>query len=291
MSDTTLAAAPERPAAPTYFDPHKPESQVSVTELFGAGFRDGVVEIDYMLCTRTPRQMYRRDFVYISRLLYSLERYRTIRSADAARFDEFEQKVVRKLDGVRQLIGRTLREANALIAANVQPAHHITYPRAMRYRAPIISPYAREYMEVLSDADRAYAQIEVAFLLGLIDRHKRREIETLMRKSIRAISAVVRQVRVDAVRYLDSLRSKADDAGDRSQIAQMVQQDAATLTREAQADAELQSSPSVEHDLVVIAGDALPLPVPSPRDEAVITTAASAPAAVPSAAPVEPHAE
>jgi hypothetical protein len=98
-------------------------------------------------------------------------------------------------------------------------------------------------------------------------------------------------VRVDAVRYLDSLRSKADDAGDRSQIAQMVQQDAATLTREAQADAELQSSPSVEHDLVVIAGDALPLPVPSPRDEAVITTAASAPAAVPPAASVEPHAE
>ena len=86
-----MAAAPQRPAAPTYFDPHKPEAQVGVTQLFGAGFRDGVVEIDYMLCTRTPRQMYRRDFVYISRLLYSLERYRTIRSADVARLDECEQ--------------------------------------------------------------------------------------------------------------------------------------------------------------------------------------------------------
>lgn len=266
MSDTPLEAAPQRPAAPAYFNPHQPDAQVGVTQLFGSGFRDGVVEIDYMLCTRTPRQMYRRDFVYISRLLYSLERYRTIRSADMARLDECEQKVVRKLDGVRQLVARTLREANALIAANVQPAHHITYPRAMRYRAPIISPYAREYMEVLTDADRAYAQIEVAFLLGLIDRHKRREIEVLMRKAIRAISAVVRQVRVEAVRYVDSLRSKADDAADRSQIAEMAQQDAATLTHEAQADSELLSSPSAERELEAIAGDAQPLPYPAEDD-------------------------
>lgn len=274
-----MAAAPQRPAAPTYFDPHKPEAQVGVTQLFGAGFRDGVVEIDYMLCTRTPRQMYRRDFVYISRLLYSLERYRTIRSADVARLDECEQKVVRKLDSVRQLVARTLREANALIAANVQPAHHITYPRAMRYRAPIISPYAREYMEVLTDADRAYAQIEVAFLLGLIDRHKRREIEVFMRKAIRAISAVVRQVRVEAVRYVDSLRSKTDDAADRSQIEQMAQQDAATLTHEAQADSELLSSPSAEHDLAVIAGDAQPLPYPAQDDTpASVPPDAAAPA-------------
>lgn len=266
MSESTLSSTVERPARPQFFDPAKPDVQVSVTELFGPNFRDGVVEIDYELRTRTPKQLYKRDFAYLSRLLYSMERYRTIHIVDEAKLDEGEARVIKKLDAVRKLISSNLREATALIEANAHVAHSISYPRAMRYRAPIISPYAREYMEILSDADSLYAKIEVSFLLGLIERTKRRDVEALTRKAIRTISDVVRQVRVETVKYMDSLRSKADDAETREQITAMTQVDAATLAAEAKSDGEVIGSVSSEHDIDAIAGSAQPLP--NPGDDA-----------------------
>jgi hypothetical protein len=274
VSEPSLPTVPERPAQPTYFDPNQPDVQVNVKELFGPNFKDGVVEVDYLLCTRTPKSMYRRDFVYLSRLLYSMERYRAISIVDEGKLDAAEALVIRKLDSVRQLISKNLREAKALISANAHQAHSISYPRAMRYRAPIVSPYAREYMEILRDADEVYSQLEVAFLLGLIERVKRRGTEALMRKSIRAISAVVRQVRIETVKYMDSLRTKTQDMATRDEIAQITQQDAATLAHEGKSDTEVLGSVSGESDLTAIAGSATPLPTPGGSSEAPVPAAA-----------------
>jgi hypothetical protein len=259
----------ERPARPTFHDPSKPDVRVTVTELFGPNFRDGVVEIDYLLCTRGMKQMYRRDFIYLSRLLYALDRYRTISLVDQTKLDAVEQLVVRKLDNVRKLIAKHLKQAAALIEANEQKAHAISYPRSMRYRAPIISPYAREYMEVLSQADAVYAKLEISFLLGLIDRHTRSVTELEMRQAIRTINKTVRQMRVEMAKYVSSLRAGADQET-RKEIEDITHAEALSLQSEAKADSDVLGSVSTESDLNKLADQAIAAAAPG-SDAAVAT--------------------
>lgn len=253
--------APAASTKATFHDPSSPDVQVSVYDLFGPGFRDGVLEMDYMLRTKVPKSMYRRDFVYLSRLLHAMDRYRGIRSADPVRLDEQETKVAHKLDNVSKLIKKRAKEGQALLEVHKTEAATITYPRAARYRAPIISPYAREFMEILTAADSVFADLEMLFLLGAIDRKQRGVIEFEVRRACRAISAVVRQVRVETLKYIEGLKHQANEA-EQQEITEIASTEAATLKQEGSMDMETTTEISYQATLERIAGDAVPLPAP-----------------------------
>lgn len=260
MNDSTLPDSLPRVERPTLYDPSSPAAQITIEDLFGNRFRGAVVQIDYELRTRSPRQMYKRDFVYLSRLLHSLDTYREIPIIDQTYLDDKEASVTKKIDAVKKLIGNKLREANALIAANAQKAYAIAHAKAIVCRAPIVSPYAREYMEILVDADKLYSQLDAAYMLGLITRPDKGRIESMVRQAIRSIAQVVRQARVESVKHLASLRGAAQDAGTAEAIKAIAGTDAATLAHEGAVDADVLGSVSSEAGLAAIAAGASPLP-------------------------------
>lgn len=252
MPEMSMLPELEAPARPTYFDPQAPDHQVTVTDLFGPHFRDGVVELDYLLRTQNMKQLYKRDFVYISRMLYSVERYRKVSIVDQTKIDASEAIVTRKIDSVRKLLNSQLKQATALIEANAQVAHRISYPRAERYRAPLISPYAREFMELLVTCDEAASKLEAAYLLGLIEREKRSAVLMQMRKAIRTIAPTARQIRVELAKYMRRLLTEAKGE-ERSSIEGMISQEAQSLTVEGQNDSEVLGSVSEERALQALA--------------------------------------
>lgn len=275
MTDTTQPQ-PDAANRPKFTNPAAPGEQLTARELFGPNFNGAVVEIDYELQSRTTKSFFRRDFAYVSKLLNALENYRTIKVIDHGKLDAAEAIVTKKLDNVMELVGKKAKESVALLEANRQAGHNIVYPRAMHFRAPIISPYAREYMEVLKHADTAYANLDLCFLMGLVDRKIKTETEALIRKAIRSISQTVQQQRAEMAKYVTSLRGQADDAESLRTISQVAGAEAASLVQDASEDTETAGSVSTLHDLEEVAkasGKTDPLADQTPSPESAVAAA------------------
>src|SRR5262249_25036952 len=160
-------------------------------------FKGGVITMKFVLQTQRMKQFYRRDFVYLSQMLYAIEMYRGIRGVAMAKLEHVEQAIAKKLDAVRKLFVQASKEAAALINANGHGDTQIAYPTPVQYRTPIISPFAREYMEILKLADDAFARLHTCHLLGLVDTKRKFGTEANYRKAVRAISEVVRLSRIE----------------------------------------------------------------------------------------------
>ena len=65
----------------------------------------------------------------------------------------------------------------------------IRYADPVTVSAPIVHPAARTYLRVLSTADDAFASLERAWLLGLVDTRARRIEEARFRKALREARA------------------------------------------------------------------------------------------------------
>ena len=262
VSEVLANLNPGTQQRPNVFDPSRPAEKIDVVDLFGKAFQGSFIELDIELSARTPRQLFQRDFLYISRLFNSLERYRDIKGVDQAMLDTEEEKVAKKLDAVKQLVAKNVRELGALLTANQHHNAKVTNAKTVLYRAPIISPYAREYVEVLQDANEAFVQAEVAFLFGVIDRKQKQSIDKTVRQAIRAISSVVRQARAAALAHLKSVNGQASDEATRKQISQIASDDASTLLAEGERDSELLGSITMEKTIteMAVTGQALPAP-------------------------------
>lgn len=262
----------------TFENPLNLDQHLTVLDLFGPRFQGGVIELSYRLQTSRMKQFYRRDFIHVSRMMYAVDLYRRIFGVDVAKLDAAEVGIARKLDAVRQLLERGAKEAQAAIRANGHESTTIAYGRPITYRAPIISPYAREFMEILVQADDVYAKQDSCHLLGLMDSKDKFRSEANFRKAIRSISGFVRATRIDLLKHIRNIRSQSTDTETEELIQAAMQNEATQLVDEGKTDAEILQSPSQESDVARIAGE-----FPAGDKPAVDTTKAPALAETPEA--------
>jgi len=85
----------------------------------------------------------------------------------------------------------------------------IRYAAPVTVSAPIVHPAARTYLRVLSTADDAFASLERAWLLGLVDTRARRIEEARFRKALRGIGTRVREQYSAMARALREARAPA----------------------------------------------------------------------------------
>lgn len=242
----------------TFESPLNLDQHLTVLDLFGPRFRGGVIELSYRLQTSKMKQFYRRDFIHVSRMMYSVDLYREIRGVDVAKLDAAEQGIADKLDAVRKLLERGAREAIAAIRANSHEGTPIAYGRPITYRAPIISPYAREFMEILVLADDVFSKQDTCHLLGLMTSKQKGGYQATFKKAIRSISGFVRATRIDLLKHIRGLRAQQLDAETEDLIQSAVSSEAAQLVDEGRSDAELLQSPSQESDVARIADEFKP---------------------------------
>lgn len=275
MTDTTHDAATGS-NRPTFANPSAPHEALSARDLFGKNFNGAIVELDYKLRARTSKSFFRRDFIYLSRLLYALETYRNIRSIDEAKLDRSEEIVQNKLDAVQTLVKGKQRECAVIREQNAQAFAQAIYPREMTFRAPITSPTAKEYMDVLVAADAMYAELEVCYLLSLIDRKAKTSIEQLVRKAIRSISQTVQQQRAEMAKYVASLRDATTDAESLEVIKSVGGAEAAGVLSDADTDQDTAGSVSTLHDLRTLADEHNKAKAVTENDGDALPTAQSA---------------
>ena len=187
--------------------PAAPERALRDAELWELARRGqgAALRLDFELRTTLVRQVFRRDFVYVSRQLHALEASRRVQGLDRARLNDALAALLRRIDDVQALLQRIATDLDATIAAHALASARIAFARPARFQATIVSPIARRYLALLTQADETLARLEMAWLLGLVEPANRTALVSDCRRALhgfkdlacherQAVGALVREV-------------------------------------------------------------------------------------------------
>jgi hypothetical protein len=161
----------------------------------GRRFQAAALKLDFEVRTTATRQIFRRDFVYVSRQLHGLEASRRVQGLDRALLNDALSAVERRANGVRTLLLQVASDTRELVALHGQSSVEVAVGRPARLQATIVSPWARVYVEMLALADEALIQLEKAWLLGLLDSASRSRRASDCRQALQGYKEFVRQQR------------------------------------------------------------------------------------------------
>ena len=142
------------------------------------------LRLDFELRTALARQVFRRDFVYVSRQLHALEASRRVQGLDRARLDDALAALRGRADEVQAFLERHATELQSAIAARGPAGAGIAFARPARFQATIVSPGAHRFLSLLLLADEMLARLEMAWLLGLVEPAQRSTLVSDCRRAL-----------------------------------------------------------------------------------------------------------
>lgn len=160
----------------------------------GRRFRGATLKLDFELRAPTTRQIFRRDFVYVSRQLHALEASRRVQGLDRQLLNDALLTVERHGELAKLALKKAADETLTLIALQGHASAQVEFAPT-RLQATIVSPYARVFIDVLRQADDMLTQLERAWLLGLVDPATKAYRASDCRKVLHVFKEVVREQR------------------------------------------------------------------------------------------------
>lgn len=167
------------------------------------------LRLDFELRTALVRQVFRRDFVYVSRQLHGLEASRRVQGLDRARLNDALAALQHRADDVQDLLRRVASELDAVIVAAGPASASIAFARPARFQATIVSPIAHRYLALLTQADATLSRLEMAWLLGLVEPATRSVLLSDCRRALHGFKDLAcqrRQAMGEAVREVNAQR-------------------------------------------------------------------------------------
>ena len=131
------------------------------------------LRLDFELRTALVRQVFRRDFVYVSRQLHALDASRRVQGLAREDLDQALATLQRRADEVQAWIEHRAGELQAAIRARGPAGARLSFACPARFQATIVSPAALRFLGLLQQADEMLAWLEMAWLLGLVDPDQR----------------------------------------------------------------------------------------------------------------------
>jgi hypothetical protein len=196
---SSASASPRRDATSSAAGgPRAGASPAAATDLLaglGRRFRGPTLRMRFELHTSIARQIFRRDFVYVSQQLHALEASRRVQGLPREDLNEALAAVGRRIDAVRTLLLHGAEQTRDLIRLHGHEHSDVEFARPTVLQATIVSPFARDFMDVLVHADAALGELERAWLLGLIEPTEKGRLAAECRKAVQGVKEVVRQQR------------------------------------------------------------------------------------------------
>jgi hypothetical protein len=212
-NDTT--SPPTRTAPGTDEATRRRPPQDPLLASLGRRFSGASLQLEFELRTACTRQIFHRDFAYVSRQLHALEASRRVPGIDRALLAACLAAIGRSADAERTLLLQYGADTRALIAAHGHAGADIGFGDPRPLRATIVSPHARDYLELLGQADDALAQLEKAWLLGLLGPVAKARQASDCRRALHDYKETVRRHReclADHVREVNAARQRGAQA-------------------------------------------------------------------------------
>ncbi len=173
------------------------------------------LRLDFELRTPLVRQVFRRDFVYVSRQLHALETSRRVQGLDRNRLDAALAALQRRADELQAWLERHRAELQCAIDARGPASARIAFACPARFQATIVSPAAHRFLGLLQQADEMLAWLEMAWLLGLVDPARRTSLLGDCRRGLlgfKELACQRRQAVGQLVRDVNAQRKDAAEA-------------------------------------------------------------------------------
>jgi hypothetical protein len=188
---------PPDPAAPVPAGARPAVADPAADLLAGLGrrFRGPTLRMSFELRTSIARQIFRRDFVYVSQQLHALEASRRVQGLPRESLNEALAAIGQRVDEVRAQLRDSTAHTRDLIELHGHSGADVEFTRPATLQATIVSPYARDFMDVLVHADQALTQLERAWLLGLLEPAEKGRMSGECRKAVQSVKETVREQR------------------------------------------------------------------------------------------------
>ncbi|MGN6530089.1 MAG: hypothetical protein ACTHL8_27160 [Burkholderiaceae bacterium] len=175
--------------------PSRAEGGDALLAGLGRRFRGATIQIEFELRTTAVRQVFRRDFVYVSQQAHALESSRRVQGIDRQRLTGALRLVERQGESIRATLEDAIVQARELVRRAGELPQDIRFTRAAGLQATIVSPYARLFVELMRLADEAISLLEGAWLMGALDSAERAELINECRRVLVSYKDVVRDQR------------------------------------------------------------------------------------------------
>jgi hypothetical protein len=206
--DEPPLAAVQAHANPTASEPRRALHDADLWQLARRA-QGATLQLDFELRTAAMRQVFRRDFVYVSRQLHALQASRRVQGLDRASLDDALAAITRRADDVQALLQRIAAALQAAIASRGPASARLAFARPARFQATIVGPSAHRYLALLMQADETLAHLEMAWLMGLVEPARRSALASDCRRALQGFKDLAcdqRQRVGEQVRELNARR-------------------------------------------------------------------------------------
>ena len=174
------------------------------------------LRLAFELRTALVRQVFRRDFVYVSRQLHALEASRRVQGLDRTCLNDALAAIRHRADDVQTLLLRIGGDLQTAIATRGPADAHMAFARPARFQATIVSPAAHRYLTLLMAADETLARLEMSWLLGLVEPATRTALASDCRRALQGFKDLAcdrRQAVGEQVLAVNARRKAGSTAG------------------------------------------------------------------------------
>ena len=183
QAGSALPDEPEESAAMAGTDPQRAPRDVELW-LLARRAQGAALQLDFELRTAPARQVFRRDFVYVSRQLHALEGSRRVQGLDRTRLNDALATLRQRANTIQAFMQQRAAELRAAVAARGPAGAHIAFARPARFQATIVSPGAHRFLGLVMQADDTLAVLEMAWLLGLVEPATRAALVSDCRRAL-----------------------------------------------------------------------------------------------------------
>lgn len=173
-------------------------------------FTDPIHFLNVEFETYKMHKFYQQTFGFVSRNIFAEYVYRRRAKYNRELLVHYSNLMSKKLDAVQAQITKFTSQIDAVIANNGGDLDGIGYVKQRHEYVPVIHAQARQYLDLLLQADRLVTKVAAATLQGLIDADAKTNIEFKIILTFRAIHNMIRSetvtLRKEALRVRHLMR-------------------------------------------------------------------------------------
>ncbi|ANJ76343.1 hypothetical protein PQH03_27690 [Ralstonia insidiosa] len=164
-------------------------------EAFGRQMRGAVAMEPVEFCSTIVQSIVRREYLLLNKnISFTIDAPRTLPRFDTTACDEIDDLFKKKIGDTIVYVDNLTKQLWALFENNSEtPAAE--FPGMLKQDLPYVSPRVKEYIKLLRRADEYLKLIWAAYLAGLVSARDRHSAEIAVRKRLRSISNLARDVK------------------------------------------------------------------------------------------------
>lgn len=218
----------------------------SLADVFGEHFEGPVLEREIVIESEQIRKLIKKDYLYISKMLHTVTRAREYQRADQGKLNQLEENLEQAIKAVQQLLSDRTIKLQALFNKHPDAKYSVRAARRTKFIAPVASPHAFGYLDMLEEADVFFSRAHSAWIQKVTKPQEHNDLVREIKRLMYGIKHHITKARIECFNLMEKLQRTMDKTDpDAAQLTADLTNSAKSLIADAQADSEVRESLSL----------------------------------------------